>query len=166
MRSPTTEARDCTQVPANDPADPAISPAAGLPASGSDERTVFAIGELAEEFAITTRAIRFYEARGLLAPARSGTARSYSRRDRARLMLILRGKNLGFTLEDIGEYLALYDEDPSQMTQTSLLLDKVERHIADLQQKRVDLDRALGELKDIRLRCETFLTANGPRGAP
>ncbi len=166
MRAPSTEASIQALAPASAMSNPATSPIAGLPATGSDERAVFTIGELAEEFAITTRAIRFYEARGLLAPARKGSARSYSRRDRARLMLILRGKNLGFTLEDIGEYVAWYDEDPSQMAQTTLLLDKVERHIADLLQKRADLDRALDELKDIQVRCETFLKTGGPRGTP
>ena len=74
-----------------------------------DDEPFFAIGELADEFAITTRTIRFYEARGLLVPARFRSNRAYSRRDRARLKLILRGKNLGFSLEDIAEYLLLYD---------------------------------------------------------
>lgn len=137
----------------------------GAPAAtDADGQLVCSIGDLAQEFALTTRAIRFYESRGLLTPARVGTTRVYSRRDRARLMLILRGKNLGFTLEDIGEYLALYDQDPNQVAQTGLLLEKVERHIADLQQKRVDLDRALAELKDIRVRCQTFLKDKRGRG--
>ena len=133
---------------------------AGTTSTSPDERNTFAIGELAEEFKITTRSIRFYEARGLLSPSRSGIARCFTRRDRARLNLILRGKNLGFTLEDIGQYLALYDEDPSQIAQTTLLLEKVERHIADLEQKRIDLDRSLAELTDIRARCQTFLSAS------
>jgi DNA-binding transcriptional MerR regulator len=118
----------------------------------------YSIGDLADEFRITTRAIRFYEARGLLAPRRVGANRRYSRRDRARLILILRGKNLGLSLEDIGEYLALYDADPARVKQTALLLEKVEGHIADLQQKRADLDRTLRDLKDIRARCLAHLT--------
>jgi DNA-binding transcriptional MerR regulator len=113
----------------------------------------FAIGELAEEFDITTRTIRFYEARGLLVPARFRSNRAYSRRDRARLKLILRGKNLGFSLEDIAEYLSLYDSDPGQVTQTKLLLDKIEAHITDLNSKRADLERTLTELKEIRAQC-------------
>jgi len=117
----------------------------------------FTIGELADQFGITTRAIRFYESRGLISPQRKGTNRSYSKRDRARLMLILRGKNLGFSLEDIAEYLALYDSDPGQQAQTKLLLDKVETAIADLEQKSADLERTLGELKEIQARCIAHL---------
>jgi DNA-binding transcriptional MerR regulator len=120
------------------------------------ERT-FSIGELAEEFSITTRAIRFYEARSLLTPRRVGTNRIYSRRDRGRLILILRGKNLGFTLEDIAEYLALYDLDPTQRAQTELLLGKVDAAITDLNRKKADLARSLADLKEIRAKCAEFL---------
>jgi DNA-binding transcriptional MerR regulator len=123
---------------------------------GSEEH-YFAIGELADEFNITTRTIRFYEARGLLVPARFRSNRAYSRRDRARLKLILRGKNLGFSLEDIAEYLSLYDSDPGQITQTKLLLGKIEAHIADLNSKRNDIDRTLSELKEIRSQCQGHL---------
>ncbi len=119
----------------------------------------YTIGELAEEFGITTRAIRFYEARGLISPERIGANRSYSHRDRARLILILRGKNLGFSLEDIGEYLALYDADPDHIAQTKLLLEKTEVAIKDLQEKRADLDRTLRDLKDIRTKCVSQLAA-------
>jgi DNA-binding transcriptional MerR regulator len=118
----------------------------------------YSIGDLADEFRVTTRAIRFYEARGLLAPRRVGANRRYTRRDRARLLLILRGKNLGFSLEDIAEFLALYDADPARVKQTALLLEKVEGRIADLQQKRADLDRTLRDLKDIRARCLAHLS--------
>jgi DNA-binding transcriptional MerR regulator len=123
---------------------------------GGDD-VVLTIGDLAAEFGITTRTIRFYEARGLLSPLRRGTNRTYSRRDRARLRLILRGKNLGFTLEDISDYLSLYDSDPTQVTQTRLLLGRVEVHIADLNKKRADLDRTLDDLKDIRAQCKRHL---------
>jgi DNA-binding transcriptional MerR regulator len=123
----------------------------------ADDDVEITIGDLADEVGITTRAIRFYEARKLLAPSRRGANRSYTRRDRARLLLILRGKNLGFTLEDIAEYLALYDADPAQVTQTRLLLDKVDAHIADLNSKRADLDRTLEDLKEIRAQCRLHL---------
>lgn len=116
----------------------------------TEESRLYSIGELANEFDVTTRTIRFYESKGLIAPARRGIARSYSRRDRARLKLILRGKNLGFSLEAIAEYLKLYDADPSQMAQTQMLLAGVEEAIEDLQAKRADIDRTLKELKDIR----------------
>jgi DNA-binding transcriptional MerR regulator len=130
---------------------------------GEDE-VALSIGDLADEFAITTRAIRFYEARGLLAPLRRGANRTFTRRDRARLRLILRGKNLGFTLEDIAEYLSLYDADPTQVTQTKLLLDRVEAHIADLNSKRADLDRTLDDLKEIRAQCRRHLGRQGRGG--
>lgn len=128
-----------------------------LPAAVEESNRLYTIGELAGEFNVTTRTIRFYESKGLISPARRGVARSYSRRDRARLKLILRGKNLGFSLEEIAEYLKLYDADPTQMAQTQMLLSGVERAIEDLQLKRADLDRTLKELKDIRTQCTEHL---------
>jgi DNA-binding transcriptional MerR regulator len=122
---------------------------------------LYTIGELASEFKVTTRTIRFYESKGLIAPARRGVARAYSRRDRARLKLILRGKNLGFSLEAIAEYLKLYDADPAQIAQTQMLLARAEQAIEDLQAKRADLDRTLKELKDIRAQCVEHLTKKG-----
>jgi DNA-binding transcriptional MerR regulator len=129
--------------------------------AAQDEGRLYTIGELAEELAVTTRTIRFYESKGLIAPARRGVARCYSRRDRARLMLILRGKNLGFSLEAIGEYLKLYDADPAHIAQTQLLLTRVEEAIESLQAKRTDLDRTLKELKDIRAQCVEHLGKAG-----
>lgn len=117
----------------------------------------YTISDLAKEFEITTRTIRFYESRGLIQPERVGMARRYSKRDRARLILILRGRNLGFTVEDVGEYLALYDADPGQQAQTRLLLDKVVDAIATLEKKRADIERALDELNAIRGSCEAHL---------
>lgn len=113
----------------------------------------YKIGDLATEFGITPRAIRFYEIRGLLTPSRRGSSRVYSRRDRGRLMLIIRGKNLGFSLEDISEYLSLYDDDPTQDVQTRVLLKKVERHLDQLASKRDDIDRTIAELNDIKHKC-------------
>jgi len=132
-------------------------------AAGADEQAdrLYTIGELAQELGVTTRAIRFYEAKGLIAPARRGIARSYTRRDRARLRLILRGKNLGFSLEEIARYLKLYDADPAQIAQTQMLLARVERAIDDLQAKRADLDRTLKELKEIRAQCAAHLAGHG-----
>ena len=130
------------------------------PPAATDDDAGLSIGDLAAEFGITTRTIRFYESRGLLAPERRGTNRTYSRRDRARLRLILRGKNLGFSLEDIGDYLSLYDSDPAQITQTRLLLERIEAHIADLNRKRADLDRTLDDLKEIRAQCKRHLSAH------
>src|SRR5512144_1000597 len=128
---------------------------------GEPPERLYSIGELAEELALTTRAIRFYEAKGLISPARRGVARAYSRRDRARLKLILRGKNLGFSLEAIGAYLKLYDADPAHIAQTQMLLNGVEDAIQDLQTKRADIDRTLKELKDIRTQCIEHLRNKG-----
>jgi DNA-binding transcriptional MerR regulator len=115
----------------------------------SENRDLFAIADLAREFGISTRAIRFYESKGLLAPERVGATRIFRRRDRARLMLILRGKRLGFSLRDISEYLSLYDPR-SQTAQVHLLLDLVDQRIALLQQQMTDLNTALSELGEIR----------------
>lgn len=123
------------------------------------EAATYSISALAKEFGITTRTIRFYESRGLISPQRVGTARKYSKRDRARLILILRGRNLGFTVEDVSEYLSLYDSDPGQLAQTRLLLDKVTDAIDDLETKRRDIERSLTELNEIRGKCETHLKA-------
>lgn len=133
--------------------------AAEVEVTGAEDDPSFTISDLAQEFAITTRAIRFYEARGLIQPLRRGSSRFYTRRDHARMRLILRGKNLGFTLEDIAEYLSLYDTDPAQVTQTKLLLERVDAHIAGLNTKRADLDRTLADLKEIRAQCKRHLVA-------
>jgi len=117
----------------------------------------FSISDLSQEFGITTRTIRFYESRGLISPARSGYTRRYTKRDRARLILILRGRNLGFTVEDVADYLALYDSDPGQIAQTQLLLDKVAAALEDLKTKRRDIDRAIADLAEIKARCEAHL---------
>ncbi len=135
----------------------ASTPAAVPGTGGAAARETYSISDLAREFAITTRTIRFYESRGLIAPARVGTSRHYSKRDRARLMLILRGRNLGFTVEDVGEYLALYDSDPGQVAQTQLLLDKVTAAIAGLEKKRADIDAAVTDLREIAERCRAHL---------
>jgi DNA-binding transcriptional MerR regulator len=130
------------------------------PATPETDR-LYTIGELAAELGVTTRTIRFYESKGLIAPARRGVARSYSRRDRARLKLILRGKNLGFSLEAIAEYLKLYDADPAHIAQTQMLLKGVEAAIQNLQAKRADLDRTLKELREIRAQCVEHLQKKG-----
>jgi DNA-binding transcriptional MerR regulator len=119
--------------------------------------TSYTISALAKEFGITTRTIRFYESRGLISPERIGTTRRYSKRDRARLILILRGRNLGFTVEDVSEYLSLYDSDPGQQAQTRLLLGKVTSAIDDLETKRRDIERSMTDLNEIRARCEAHL---------
>jgi DNA-binding transcriptional MerR regulator len=108
---------------------------------------LFTVNQLAEELGVTPRAIRFYEVKGLIAPRRAGTTRVFDRRDRARLLLVLRGKRLGFSLAEIREFLDLYDADHTQHNQISLLLARVRQRIEELELQRRDLDQTLGELR-------------------
>ncbi len=142
---------------------PAPDDKAGKGKMPAAEDARYSIGDLADELQVTTRAIRFYEAKGLITPARKGVARAYTRRDRARLLLILRGKNLGFSLKDIQQYLVLYDTDPTQLAQLKLLDSMVESHIAKLKKKRADLDRTLKELADIKATVTAELAGRGER---
>ena len=116
----------------------------------SENRDLFAIADLAREFSISTRAIRFYETKGLLSPERVGSTRVFRRRDRARLILILRGKRLGFSLRDISDYLSLYDADRTQHAQVNLLVDKVDQRMLMLEQQLADLQTTLVELREIK----------------
>lgn len=116
---------------------------------GSLAAPTFGIGELANAFGITTRTIRFYEARGLLAPRRIGKTRVYGERDRVRLQLILRGKRLGFSLAEIREWLDLYDLEDGRRRQYEVLLTESRRRIGDLERQLDDLTQTLGELKTI-----------------
>ncbi len=114
-----------------------------------ENRDLFAIADLANEFGISTRAIRFYEAKGLLRPERVGGTRVFRRRDRARLILILRGKRLGFSLRDISDYLSLYDAH-SATAQVNLLVQKVDERLKLLEGQLGDLQTTIAELKEIR----------------
>jgi len=110
---------------------------------------LYSVTELANDLGVTPRALRFYEDKGLIAPQRAGTTRVYTHRDRGRLMLILRGKRLGFTLSEVREWLDLYEVDPDQSAQMVQLKDKVRKRIEALEQKRDDLDATLEELREI-----------------
>lgn len=111
---------------------------------------LYSIGDLADEFAISPRAIRFYEDQGLLAPSRIGSNRVYAARDRIRLRLILRGKRLGFSLSDIREMLDLYDIDPTEVQQLRRAVEKSGQRIADLEQQAEDIQITLEELREVR----------------
>ena len=124
-----------------------------------ENRDLFAIADLAREFGISTRAIRFYEAKGLLAPERVGATRIFRRRDRARLILILRGKRLGFSLRDISDYLSLYDANRSQ--QVHLLTAKVDERLASLEAQLQDLLTTISELKEIKNLADERLVKAG-----
>ena len=128
---------------------------------------VMTVTELARETGVTARAIRFYESKGLLHPQRAGTTRIYTHRERGRLHLILRGKRLGFSLTDIGDYLNLYDADPTQQDQIMLLLAKVDARIKELESQKIDLEASLTELSAVKdqallaLKNNTKRVANG-----
>ena len=125
----------------------------------SDNKDLFAIADLSKEFGISTRAIRFYEAKGLLSPERVGATRIFRRRDRARLILILRGKRLGFSLRDISDYLSLYDANRTQ--QVHLLIGKVEERLASLERQRDDLETTISELREIKKLADERLAKAG-----
>jgi DNA-binding transcriptional MerR regulator len=110
-------------------------------------KTVFTISELAKEFGLTARAIRFYEQEGLIAPSRQGQMRLFSARDRARLALITRGKRVGFALADIREMLDLYDVGDGQVTQLKVSRKKFADRVVALEQQRIDIDAAIEELR-------------------
>lgn len=129
-----------------------------LPIDG-EKGDLFAIADLAKEFGISTRAIRFYETKGLLQPDRVGGTRVFRRRDRARLILILRGKRLGFSLRDISEYLSLYDADGTRTAQVELLVSKVDERLALLRQQLDDLQTTIGELTEIRQLADERLSS-------
>jgi len=108
----------------------------------------FTIRELCDEFGVSARTLRFYEAKELLAPARDGQHRLFSGRDRARLSLILRGKRFGFSLAEIGDLLDLYDIGDGGVTQLSAALDAARRHREELVARRDELDVAIADLED------------------
>ena len=111
------------------------------------ERSEYSIGELATEFDVTPRAIRFYEDHGLLAPRRAGQRRIYSPRDRTRLKLTLRGKRLGLTLSEIRELIDMYEPGRDERPQLKRFLAVLEAHQASLQQQRADIEAQLSELE-------------------
>ena len=122
----------------------------------------FSISELAQEFALTTRAIRFYEDEGLIAPTREGRNRVYGSRERTRLKLILRGKRLGLSLSEIREILDLYETDIDDSPQLRKFVEVLERRRALLLQQREDIDAVLAELDPLLKQSRRSLE-RGPR---
>ena len=124
------------------------------------------IAELASEFGVTHRTIRFYEDRGLITPQRAGTRRVFHPRDRVRLELVLRGKRLGFDLAEIRRIVDMYDQAPGEAGQLRYLLDQITTRRAELEQRRRDIDTTLSELDAVESRCQqALLDVNGSRGS-
>jgi DNA-binding transcriptional MerR regulator len=117
----------------------------------------YSIGELAREFDITTRSIRFYEDQGLILPTRKGQTRIYNQRDRVRLKLILRGKLLVFSLAETGRLFELYDADKSSATQLKTIMDLISNKKNDLNQQLEDIQAVLIELTGLETNCQKAL---------
>lgn len=115
--------------------------------SSAVKKRIYSISELAREFGVTPRALRFYEDKGLLSPDREGLNRVYSNRDRARLKLILSGRKVGFSLNDIREILDLYDLDDNQRAQLRQAYKKHQQQVKVLEQQRIEIDEAIVMLR-------------------
>ncbi len=120
--------------------------------------TLFTITELAAEFDITPRAIRFYEDVGLLEPERAGRNRVYTQRDRTRLKLTLRGKRLGLSLQEIKQLVDMYDSPSDTHQQLTAFLGVLGEHRRQLEQQREDIEITLAEITQHEARCRTLLT--------
>jgi DNA-binding transcriptional MerR regulator len=127
--------------------------------SPSPGGATYTISELAREFALTTRAIRFYEDEGLITPQRVGRARIYGERDRVRIRLILRGKRLGLALAEIAEILDLYDVGNERAQLSKFLVVLADRR-ARLLQQREDIDQMLSEIAEVERECKRRLRAD------
>ena len=129
----------------------------------ADRRTTesFTISELAAEFGLTPRTIRFYEDEGLISPGRSGMNRVYSRRDRARLELICRGKRLGFSLAEVKEFLDLYNRDQRQIEQMKYAASLARQRIESLEIQLEDVKQTLTDLRRIEKEMVDYLRSEG-----
>lgn len=123
----------------------------------------YSIAALAREFKVTARAIRFYEDKGLLSPSRVGQTRVYSRRERGRLAIILRGRRLGFKLADIKEMLDLYEAGDGQVAQMQLTLRHVRERLKGLEGQQHDILETIRELKLVERSIETFLAGESAK---
>ncbi|MEK9751675.1 MAG: MerR family DNA-binding transcriptional regulator [Rhodospirillaceae bacterium] len=121
------------------------------------------IAELAREFDVTTRTIRFYEDKGLISPERRGQRRIYHARDRVRLQLVMRGKRLGFSLDEIQEIINLYDVDPTETAQLRHFVAKLRERRESLELQRNDIDTVISEIQERERQCENLLRSKGAR---
>lgn len=128
------------------------------------QEPTFTITELSREFGITPRAIRFYEDQGLVFPSREGMQRIYSKRDRTRLKLALRGKRLGFSIAEIRELIDMYDQATDQSPQLIKFLDGLARRRAALEQQREDIEAVLAEISNAERQCREILEGRKTSG--
>ena len=123
----------------------------------SNSATTYRISDLAKEFGVTTRTIRHYEELGLLSPMRAGQARIYSRGDRTRLKLILRGKRLGFSLQESRDIIQLYDPSHNNREQLVQLSEKIQQQKLRLQEQLQDIHALINELNSAEQECQQAL---------
>lgn len=126
----------------------------------------YTITDLAREFGVTTRTIRYYEDKALLTPTRDGQRRIYTARDQVRLRLIMRGKRLGFSLEEIREMIDLYDVDATEVSQLNKFLEMIRRRQSDLRQHQADIAETLSELDQRENACIQLLADKKDTGKP
>lgn len=125
---------------------------------------LYSIGDLSREFGVTTRTIRFYEDQGLLSPTRNGQNRIYQARDRVRLKLILRGKRLGFSLNEINKLIALYDAPEGEAGQLRSFIEKIRARRSELLVQKEDIEHVMDELDSLEQRCADLLEAGRDGG--
>jgi DNA-binding transcriptional MerR regulator len=126
-----------------------------------NRESTYTISDLAREFALTTRAIRFYEDEGLIAPTRQGRVRVYGERERVRLKLVLRGKRLGLALAEIAELLDLYEIAHNERAQLAKFLDLLADRRGRLMQQKEDIDAVLAEIDGVEKECRRRLKEDG-----
>ena len=122
----------------------------------------YTISDLAKEFGITTRTIRFYEEKGMISPTREGQKRLYTTSDRARIKLILRGKRIGMTLQESVDVIDMYDPGHNNVDQLHSLIDMVKDRREQLRQQKKDIDDMLAGLDEVQSLCEQSLAAGAP----
>ena len=127
------------------------------------DRETWSIAELAAEFDVTLRTIRFYEDLGLISPGRRGTQRVFGSRDRIRLKLILRGRRLGMTLDEIRTIIDMYDAEPGEVGQLHYLLEQLDARRADLEERRRDIEESLVELDRVEAKVRADLASLSSR---
>ena len=121
------------------------------------EEILYTVPQLSKELGITERAIRFYESKGLVKPSRAGNTRIFNYKDRARLLIIMRAKKLGFSLRDIKTYLDLYDVDPTHTKQSKNALKAITQRLAQLKDQKKQILLTIKELKSLKNDIENSL---------